>query len=191
MTGHKYIFKYIRKVSVETRTRAFQFKTLHNILYLNQRLHKMGLAESLLCNLCGISGETTTHMFLNCPITTNLGAAARGCGLFGLGSFVAGDLGWGFCCFHIIWCDCFGFGLWACRQHGCGCGGVVLVSFFFWETSMVKSQNTQYWASAVCVSWRGGGGGGDIGVLSLWLGSAQCWHARGLGLGNKREMWRR
>ena len=53
-----------RKVSVETRTRAFQFKVLHNILYLNQRLHKMGLAESPLCNLCGISEETTTHLFL-------------------------------------------------------------------------------------------------------------------------------
>ena len=60
------------KVSVETRTRAFQFKVLHNILYLNQRLHKMGLAESPLCNLCAISKETTTHLFLNCPITTNL-----------------------------------------------------------------------------------------------------------------------
>ena len=32
----------------------------------------MGLAESPLCNLCGISQETTTHLFLNCPITTNL-----------------------------------------------------------------------------------------------------------------------
>ena len=32
----------------------------------------MGLAESPLCNLCGISEETTTHLFLNCPITTNL-----------------------------------------------------------------------------------------------------------------------
>ena len=41
-----------RKVSVETRTRAFQFKVL--------------------CNLCGISEETTTHLFLTCPIATNL-----------------------------------------------------------------------------------------------------------------------
>ena len=32
----------------------------------------MGLAESPLCNLCGISEETTTHLFLTCPITTNL-----------------------------------------------------------------------------------------------------------------------
>ena len=61
-----------RKVSVETRARAFQFKVLHNILYLNQRLHKIGLAESPLCNLCGISEETITHLFLTCPITTDL-----------------------------------------------------------------------------------------------------------------------
>ena len=32
----------------------------------------MGLAESPLCNLRGISEETTTHLFLTCPITTNL-----------------------------------------------------------------------------------------------------------------------
>ena len=60
------------KVSVETRIRAFQFKIQHNILYLNQKLHKMGLAEFPLCNLCGISQETTTHLFLNFPITSNL-----------------------------------------------------------------------------------------------------------------------
>ena len=66
------IYLLPRKVPVETRTRAFQFKILHNILYLNKRLHRMGLAEFPLCNLCGISEETTTHLFLNCPITTNL-----------------------------------------------------------------------------------------------------------------------
>ena len=71
-TDWSQIYLLPRKVSVETRTRVFQFKILHNILYLNQRLHKMGLAESPLCNLCGICEETTTHLFLNCPITTNL-----------------------------------------------------------------------------------------------------------------------
>ena len=42
------IYLLPRKVSVETRTRAFQFKVLHNILYLNQRLHKWVLLN-LLC----------------------------------------------------------------------------------------------------------------------------------------------
>ena len=32
----------------------------------------MGLAESSICNLYGISEETTTSLFLNCAITTNL-----------------------------------------------------------------------------------------------------------------------
>ena len=72
MTDWSQIYLLPRKVSVETRTRAFQFKILHNILYINQRLHKMGLAESPLYNLCGVSEETTTHLFLNCPITTHL-----------------------------------------------------------------------------------------------------------------------
>ena len=66
------IYLLSRKVYVETRTRAFQFKILHNILYLNQRLHKMGLAESPCCSLCGTSEETTTHLSLNCPIRTDL-----------------------------------------------------------------------------------------------------------------------
>ena len=32
----------------------------------------MDLTESPLCNLCGISEETTTDLFLTCPIATNL-----------------------------------------------------------------------------------------------------------------------
>ena len=72
MAWEHHFGQILLQVSVETRARVFQFKVLHIILYLNQRLHKMGLAESPLCNLCGISQEITTHLFLNCPITTNL-----------------------------------------------------------------------------------------------------------------------
>ena len=66
------IYLLPQTVSVETKTRAFQLKILHNILYLNQILYKIGLTEAPLCNLCGISEETTTHLFLNCLITANL-----------------------------------------------------------------------------------------------------------------------
>ena len=53
--------------------------------------------------------------------------------LFGLGPFVAGDLGCG------------------------GCGGAVLVSFYFREMSVVESQTTRCWAFAMDVSWTRGG----------------------------------
>ena len=40
------------KITIESQLRVFQYKFLNNILYLNNRLFKMGYAESPLCSLC-------------------------------------------------------------------------------------------------------------------------------------------
>ena len=39
-----------QKTTIESRMRIFQYKILNNILYLNNRLHKFGYAESSYCN---------------------------------------------------------------------------------------------------------------------------------------------
>ena len=62
----------LRKVTTDTSTRIFQYKILNNILCLNNRLHKMTIAESPLCSLCGNDTETILHFFCHCSITQNL-----------------------------------------------------------------------------------------------------------------------
>ena len=66
------VYTLLRKVTIDTSTRIFQYKILNNILYLNNRLYKMTIAESPLCPLCGNEAETILHFFCHCSITQNL-----------------------------------------------------------------------------------------------------------------------
>ena len=66
------VYTIPRKVTIDTSTRIFQYKILNNILYLNNRLYKMTIAESPLCSLCGNDTETIWHLFVHCTITQNL-----------------------------------------------------------------------------------------------------------------------
>ena len=58
--------------TIDTFSRVFQFKILHNILYLNDRLFRMGLVDSPLCSLCNSYPESIDHLFCSCPITKSL-----------------------------------------------------------------------------------------------------------------------
>ena len=64
-------------ISIDMKTRIFKFKILNNILYLNARLHKMGIVSSLKCSLCSESKETTTHLFFECRVSANLWLAIQ------------------------------------------------------------------------------------------------------------------
>ena len=66
------VYTLPRKVIIDTSTRILQYKILNNILYLNNRLYKMIIAESPLCSLCGNDTETILHFFCHCSITQNL-----------------------------------------------------------------------------------------------------------------------
>ena len=66
------VYTLPRKVTIDTSTRIFQYKILNNILYQNNRLYKMTIAESPLCSLCGNDTETILHLFVHCSITQNL-----------------------------------------------------------------------------------------------------------------------
>ena len=54
------------KITIESQLGVFQYKILNNILYLNNRLFKMGYAESPLCSLCKRENEAVSHLFCNC-----------------------------------------------------------------------------------------------------------------------------
>ena len=58
--------------TTESTTRVFQYKILSNILYFNKRLHRMKLAESPLCGLCKLYPETSSHLFFECKVISEL-----------------------------------------------------------------------------------------------------------------------
>ena len=60
------------EITIESQLRVFQYKILNNVLYLSNRLFKMGYAESPLCSLCKRENETVSHLFCNCIFTQQL-----------------------------------------------------------------------------------------------------------------------
>ena len=66
------IYLLSRRVTIDSHTIIFQYKILHNILYLNNNLFKFGIAPSPLCSFCLASEETPNHLFSRCIITTSL-----------------------------------------------------------------------------------------------------------------------
>ena len=58
--------------TVESKLRIFQYKVLNNILYLNDRLYKMGIVQTPLCSLCKQEKETVAHLLCQCHVTRQL-----------------------------------------------------------------------------------------------------------------------
>ena len=55
-----------RLCTIDSYLRVFQYKILNNILFLNNRLYKMGKVDSSLCSFCKVTSETITHIFCGC-----------------------------------------------------------------------------------------------------------------------------
>ena len=60
-----------RKSTIESKMRSFQFKILHNVLFLNAKLFKMHIVDTPLCWFCKEGNETPTHLFSQCVVTTS------------------------------------------------------------------------------------------------------------------------
>ena len=63
------IYVMPRLLTLDSRLRAFQYKILHNVLYLNKQLFKFQKVNSPLCSFCNQKEETAIHIFQACPIT--------------------------------------------------------------------------------------------------------------------------
>ena len=68
----KKIYLLPRKVTLDTRLRIFQYKILHNVLYLNKILHKFKKIDSPRCSFCDKEDETPLHLFFSCPRSKDL-----------------------------------------------------------------------------------------------------------------------
>ena len=54
------------RVTVDSRSREFQFKVLHRYLATNKFLHKIGLVPSFLCTFCERESESIEHLSIEC-----------------------------------------------------------------------------------------------------------------------------
>ena len=55
-----------RLCTIDSYLRVFQYKILNNILFLNNRLFKMGKIDSSLCSFYKVTSETITLIFCGC-----------------------------------------------------------------------------------------------------------------------------
>ena len=72
------IYMIPQMVTVESKLRIFQYKVLNNILYLNDRLYKMGIVQTPLCSLCKQEKETVIHLLCQCHVTRQLWCSLSG-----------------------------------------------------------------------------------------------------------------
>lgn len=59
------IYKIPFNSTLDTRTRAFQLKILHRILFTNSALFKMKISATPLCTFCRLESETLEHLFVD------------------------------------------------------------------------------------------------------------------------------
>ena len=60
------IFLIPFKVTLDVRTRCFQFNLLHRIVYTNNLLYKMNFTNLNLCSFCEEAEESLEHLFFEC-----------------------------------------------------------------------------------------------------------------------------
>ena len=65
------IYLLPRSVTVDTKTREFQYKLLHRIIFTNKALYKMGIVSSTMCTFCEKFEESIEHLFIYCEITSS------------------------------------------------------------------------------------------------------------------------
>ena len=57
---------------MDTKVRMFQYKVLHNTLYVNKMLFKFGKVISPRCSFCKLHEETIMHLFYDCLIVKRI-----------------------------------------------------------------------------------------------------------------------
>ena len=67
----KEIYLIPHKVTLDIRTRIFQYKLLNRILYTNNLLYKMKLSETPLRTFCGLYEESPEPLFFYCHFSTS------------------------------------------------------------------------------------------------------------------------
>ena len=62
----KKVFVLPHNLAFEPYVRAFQYKILNSILYINSKLYKIGYTADDKCSFCESEPETLPHFFFHC-----------------------------------------------------------------------------------------------------------------------------
>jgi hypothetical protein len=54
------------RTTLYTKLRSFQFKINHNIIFTNEKLHRIGIKDNPNCSFCNNHIETLPHLFVEC-----------------------------------------------------------------------------------------------------------------------------
>ena len=68
----KKIYFLIRNTTLDTKACMFQYKVLHNTLYVNKILFKFGKGFSPECSFCKLHEETIMQLFYDCLIVKRI-----------------------------------------------------------------------------------------------------------------------
>ena len=73
----KQIYLLPRIITINSYQRNFQYKILHNILYLNKKRHIFEKIDSPLCSICHSNDEIITYLFCECVRPSQLWSQLR------------------------------------------------------------------------------------------------------------------
>ena len=68
----KEIYSLPFKVTLDTKSREFQYKVLNRYLVTNTFLKKIGKIDSSACSFCGVNDEFLEHLFVTCLFLATL-----------------------------------------------------------------------------------------------------------------------
>ena len=68
----KQIYTLPRITTIDSKLRCFQYKILHNTLYLNEQLFLFRKHNASLFSFCNLEDETVIHLFVRCSKTKRL-----------------------------------------------------------------------------------------------------------------------
>lgn len=66
-----HIFTFAFMCTIDNNLRDFQYKVIHNMLWFNKILFKIGIVETSLCSFCNQIDENRIHIFGECEIVVN------------------------------------------------------------------------------------------------------------------------
>ena len=67
------IYFLICNITLDTKVRVFQYKVLHNILYVNKMLFKFGKVISPRCSFCKLHDKTIMYLFMTAELLKEYG----------------------------------------------------------------------------------------------------------------------
>ena len=68
----KKIYQIPWQCSIDSKSRAFQYRFLQRIIVTNVKLQKFGKVDSELCTFCKTEEESLEHLFFKCSFVENL-----------------------------------------------------------------------------------------------------------------------